>query len=377
MKAYNNMSHKMNSDQIISSQMNESKPTNIPFRGVYEGSITALSKNPNSVEIWWIDKKGAVKGAYWEEGGQWHQYVLAPENSAYNDASITAVARKSNVVDVWWIGKNGSVQGAFWQQGGQWQRYELAAPDSASPFAKIKAVSRNPSTVDVLWNGLYFSLEGASWREGGQWQRYQVVKGDVQGQFTVVSRDSGNLNVFWITAEGMRIDGAAWREGIGWKPFWFPTLDYREEPSVYGNIKAISRIPNSIELWWITKYGAVLGAAWYAELGPEGNWKVYVLSPKYTASRTGNITAVSRIPNSMEVWWYGKDNSIQDSFWYEGSPWHQYSLTPPYSTGLRDGELTSLSRKPNTMEVFWIADNTIQGAFWQEGIGWNRFELMR
>ncbi|PEE02922.1 hypothetical protein CON86_28420, partial [Bacillus pseudomycoides] len=51
-------------------------------------------------------------------------------------------------------------------------------------------------------------------------------------------------------------------------------------------------------------------------------------APAGNASTTGGITAVSRIPNSMEVWWIGANGSVQDAFWYEGQPWRRQEIAP-------------------------------------------------
>ncbi|HHT7068116.1 hypothetical protein [Bacillus thuringiensis] len=60
----------------------------------------------------------------------------------------------------------------------------------------------------------------------------------------------------------------------------------------------MSRIPNSMEVWWIGANGSVQGA-WPDE---GGQWGLYELAPAGSASPNGGITAESRIPNSIEVW---------------------------------------------------------------------------
>ena len=39
-----------------------------------------------------------------------------------------------------------------------------------------------------------------------------------------------------------------------------------------------------------------------------------------------SITAVSRVPNTMEVWWVGTDASVRDAFWY--APSHPQNKRP-------------------------------------------------
>ncbi|MCY9586907.1 hypothetical protein M5W97_19620, partial [Paenibacillus alvei] len=54
------------------------------------------------------------------------RYELAPMGSSAINGSITAASRIPNSMELWWLGGNRSIQGAYWYEGGQWQRYELA-----------------------------------------------------------------------------------------------------------------------------------------------------------------------------------------------------------------------------------------------------------
>jgi hypothetical protein len=65
------------------------------------------------------------------------------------------------------------------------------------------------------------------------------------------------------------------------------------------------------------------------------------------------IAAVSRIPNSMELWWIGPNGSVQDAFWYEGIQWQRFELAPAGSASANSG-IWAVSRIPNSMELCWI-----------------------
>jgi hypothetical protein len=70
------------------------------------------------------------------------------------------------------------------------------------------------------------------------------------------------------------------------------------------------------------------------------------------AALRGGITTVSRIPNSMEVWWIGANGSIQAAYWYEGSKWERFTLAPAGSASTACG-IAAVSRIPNSMELWW------------------------
>jgi hypothetical protein len=73
-----------------------------------------------------------------------------------------------------------------------------------------------------------------------------------------------------------------------------------------------------------------------------GGWRGFELAPAGSASLNGGITAVSRIPNSMEVWWVGANGSVQDAFWYEGGQWQRFELAPAGSASVTGGYRGSL-----------------------------------
>ncbi|MBE5096774.1 hypothetical protein IGH98_24130, partial [Bacillus thuringiensis] len=136
-------------------------------------NIAAVSRIPNSMEVWWIGANGSVQDSFWYEGQNWQSFELAPAGSASQTGRVTAVSRIPGGMEVWWIGANGSVQGAYWpDEGGKWGRYELAPAGSASPNGGITAESRIPSGVEVWWIGANGSVQGAYWPdEGGKWGR--------------------------------------------------------------------------------------------------------------------------------------------------------------------------------------------------------------
>src|SRR5258706_161893 len=146
-----------------------------------------------------------------------------------------------------------------------------------------------------------------------------------------------------------------------WKQFELPSTS---NGSANGGIAAVSRIPNSMEIWWIGANGSVQDAFWYE--GQE-HWGQFEIAPPGSASPNGGITAVSRIPNSMEIWWVGANGSVQDAFWYEGQErWGRLEIAPP-GRASPNGGITAVSRIPNSMEVWWIgANGSVQDAFWYE-----------
>ena len=137
-----------------------------------------------------------------------------------------------------------------------------------------------------------------------------------------------------------------------------------------GAITAVARIPGSMEVWWIGADGSVQDRYWY----DTATWRGFQLAGPGSASTRGGITSVSRIEGSMEVWWVGAAGSVEAAFWYETGTWRRYQLAGPGSAAVTS-PITSVSRIPGSMEVWWIgADGSVQGAFWYDTGTWQRYQ---
>ena len=336
----------------------------------------------SSMDVWWVGDDFSVQGAYWSDGQPWQRYQLAPPNSAMA-FSIAAVSRIPTSMEIWWVGtEDRSVQGAYWYEGQSWQRYELAPPGSAHASSSIAAVSRIPTSMEVWWvaDG---SVQGAYWYEGQPWQRYELAppgSAHLTSSIAAVSRIPNSMEVWWIVGDGS-VQGAYWYEGQSWQRYELAPPGSAHPTS---SIAAVSRIPNSMEVWWeghisssyLDGDGSIHGAYWY-----EGQpWQRYQLAPPDSACQGSKLAAVARIPTSMEVWWFGppafpvSGYSVQGAYWYEGQPWQRYELEPPNLASSR-GDIIAVSRIPNSMEVWWTWQHTVQGAYWYEGQSWQRYQL--
>jgi hypothetical protein len=138
-----------------------------------------------------------------------------------------------------------------------------------------------------------------------------------------------------------------------------------------GRIAMVSRLPITIETFWIAADGAVNDSFEYYG----GSWATYPLAPPGSASTSSRITAVSRASNTMELWYVGQDGSVQDKYWIDGIGWQGLALAPPGSASLNGG-ITAASRAPNTMEVWYVApDGSVRGWDFYDNVGWQPYQL--
>ncbi|KAK3936180.1 Matrixin-domain-containing protein [Diplogelasinospora grovesii] len=181
-----------------------------------------------------------------------------------------------------------------------------------------------------------------------------------------VSRIKDSMEVWWIAPDGS-VQDAYWYAASGWKRFQLAPAG----SATAGGITAVSRIPGSMEVWWVSPSGSVEGAYWYEG----GSWQRYQLAPAGSAARGSRITSVSRIPGSMELWWAAPNGSVQDAYWYVNQGWKRFELAGPGSAAVGSG-IKAISRIPTSMELWWISpDGAVRDAYWYDGAGWRQFEL--
>jgi hypothetical protein len=61
-----------------------------------------------------------------------------------------------------------------------------------------------------------------------------------------------------------------------------------------------------------------MAAYYWLSLIAYADWNQFQLAPPNSASGSTLIKAVSRVPKAMEVWWIAPDGSVQDANWYDG-----------------------------------------------------------
>ena len=94
------------------------------------------------------------------------------------------------------------------------------------------------------------------------------------------------------------------------------------------------------------------------------SWNQFLVATSGSGATLSRVASVSRIPNSMELWWIGQDKSVQGAFWYEGNKWQRYQLAPPGSASLTSG-IAAVSRIPNSMELWYVgAQGAILDEYW-------------
>jgi len=237
---------------------------------------------------------------------------------------------------------------------------------------------RNPETgtIDaalIIEMKALLGTPGYGLKSVSGWQQFELAvagSASVKSVICAVSRIQNSIEIWWIGMDGS-VQNAYWYEGGNWQR---QTIAPAGSASIDSCITAVSRIPSSMEIFWIGPDASVQDAYWYEG---QDSWKQFEIAPAGSASLNSGITAISRIPNSIEIWWVGANGSVQDAYWYEGQDsWKQFEIAPGDSASIGTS-IAAVSRIPNSLEIWWVgANGSVQDAYWYEGQdGWRQFEI--
>lgn len=90
-------------------------------------AVSVVSRDPNKLDVFIVAPDGSVWTAAWDQNvsnGQWRGWWRITDGVAAKGSGITAVSRDPNKLDVFIVGKDGGVWTAAWDQNvatGQWQ----------------------------------------------------------------------------------------------------------------------------------------------------------------------------------------------------------------------------------------------------------------
>ena len=307
----------------------------------------------------------------------WDRYQVAGPTAASPESDITALSRFAINMEAWWFGPQPSIKGAFWYDDGQgWRLYPVPAREPNASTSGIASVSRIPKSMEAWWLGSLGTVEGAFWYDDGKgWRAYErAVAGpgaaSSSSGIVAVSRIPESMEIWWIGIDGS-VQGAFWYQADStWHRY--PVTGFGRASTTTG-IAAVSRFDKNMEIWWVGPNGSVEGAFWYDD---GKNWRVYgkPVAPNGSAAQTHCIDAVSRTPTSMDVLWISPGGAVRWAYWNDGAEWvfDPNPVAPDGSASTASG-ITVVKRGATSMEAVWVApDGSVRGASWHAGVGWLR-----
>jgi hypothetical protein len=280
----------------------------------------------------------------------WNTFDLAPGPVMADGSDIAAVSMFPGHMETFFVAPDGQVIDYFWRGG--WDHFSLAPPGSAASGG-IAAVSRSAAFMEVWWIGPSGSVEGRFFVDGQGpgtgWNHYTLApagRAAPGSKIRAISKFPGHMEVFWISPIGS-IEGAFWLDdGKAWR---FYRLAPEGSAVVHSGLTAVTREPKAMEIWWVAQDGSVQGAWEYDVPG----WNRYTLAPTGSAVVGAGLRAQARLPNVLNVWWISPSGSVEGSFEVLGpnQKWTRYQIAGNGSASLQSG-LFSLHRLSSTEEIF-------------------------
>jgi hypothetical protein len=247
------------------------------------GTVTAVSRHPNKLDIFLVSTDGGVYTAAWDQNvadGNWRGWWRIGTLTATPGAPVAAVARDTNKLDVFVAGTDGKTYTAAWDQNvadGQWRGWWNILTGAIPPRGNLTSVSRDPNKLDIFLLSTDAGVYTAAWDQhvaDGKWRgwwRIGTLTAKPGAPVAAVARDANKLDVFVAGTDGKTYT-AAWDQNVAdgqWRGWW-NILTGAIPPG--GTVTAVSRDANKLDIFLVSTDGGVYTAAWDQHVS-DGKWR--------------------------------------------------------------------------------------------------------
>ena len=345
----------------------------LPSTAVESSGIVSVARSPDQVDVFWIRADGAVATAHWSDGrGVWDPQLAAPSGSASTGSlsgGLAVVARNPSHLDVFWIRPDGAVASSWWDASTRrWATPFTIAPARDALPGTLAAVARNPDQLDVFWIGPDRAIGTTAWNPQHGWLHPWPITAPAAarypaGALSVLSRTRDQLDLFWVRPDG-GVSTAWWNAQANWPsrsiaPAGHVLIGDRTTPQ-RAALTAVSRRPDQIDVFWIGPDGGIGTTAWNPRLNWPAPWPI--APPR--AALPGALSAAARTGARLELVWISPQNRLQTLSFDEGIPggWSGLVASAPGST--LPGAVNLISRKPGRLDAFWVRPDRTVGTDW-------------
>jgi len=284
--------------------------------------IGVVSRSPSRLDIVTANSSGAIYTGGWNQhssSGVWGGWWRIKDHVAKANAPVSIVARDSEKLDVFSVRNDGAVSTAAWDHdvdGGAWRGWWSVAGGRTVPGGWVTAVSRAPNKLDVFVVGNDGGVYTAAWESGGTWQGWWRIKDMVStpgAYVAAVARDSDKLDIFVVRTDGA-VSAAAWDRNVAngaWRGWWSVAGG---QAATTAPVTAVSRHPNTLDVFVVGTSGGVYTAAW--ELGvANGAWRGWLRVKDLVAFPASAVAAVARGPDKLDIFAVRNDGQMSTAAW--------------------------------------------------------------
>jgi hypothetical protein len=196
--------------------------------------VAAVARSAHQLDIFVAGSDGKTYTAAWDQNvsnAQWRGWWNILTGAIPAGGSITAVSRDSNKLDVFLVSNDGGVYTAAWDQNvdsGKWRGWWRVGTLASVPGAPVAAVARSAHQLDIFVAGSDGKTYTAAWDQNvsnAQWRGWwNILTGHIApgGAISAVSRDPDKLDIFISSTDGA-IYTAAWDQNVAngqWRGWW-------------------------------------------------------------------------------------------------------------------------------------------------------------
>jgi galactan endo-1,6-beta-galactosidase len=355
--------------------------------------VTALSRNPNHVDLFALGFDNKVYATFWDTSGGWSASGWLPIHPErvfdHQTQQLTALARTPDHVDLFAIGFDEKVYTTFWDTSGGWSSSGWLSIHPEASFdhksQRVTALSRNPNHADLFAIGFDDQVYTTFWDTSGGWSpvgwrpipfgaaaavdpvthqiRPPASFDHTTQEVTALARTPDHVDLFAIGSDN-RVYTTFWDTSGGWSPSgWFAihpeaSFDHKSQ-----RVTALSRNPNHVDLFAIGFDDKVYTTFWDASGGwsPSG-W--FAIHPEASFDHESQrVTALSRNPNYVDLFVIGFNDHVYTTFWGASGGWSPsgwFAIHPEALFDHKSQRVTALSRNPNHVDLFAIGfDNAV------------------
>jgi hypothetical protein len=347
-------------------------------------SIAVTSRSPGNLDVFTVGSDGVVYTAWWYAGNDWSAVVgdWRPIGGFFPaHAPITAIAKSPNSIDLFVTGNDGRVYTSWWYEGQDWSGVNnnwRSIGGIFPPAAPVSVTSRNAGNLDLFITGNDGRVYTSWWYEGNDWSGVNDTWRSIGGIFPVgapvsaITKSPNSIDLF-ITGNDGRVYTSWWYEGNDWSGVNDTWRNIGGIFPVHAPVSAITKSSNSIDLFITGNDGRVYTSWWYEGTdwsGLDDHWRS--IGGIFPAGAPVHPT--SRNPGNLDLFITGNDGRVYTSWWYQGYDWSGVNdswrniggFFPPANP------VAAKAKEPHSIDLFIAGyDSKVYTSWWYEGSDWS------
>lgn len=287
--------------------------------------VVAVVRGANEIDLFVVGNEGDVYTSRWVDGRDWSGIGNKWRDIGGNfppGAPVTAISRNPDQLDVFITGNDGHVYTSYWTAGSKWSGLDNNWTDLGGVFppgAPVTAIARSADTIDLFITGAQGDVYTSNWSTSSPWSGVNDNWKDIGGVFppgasiAAVARNAGQIDLF-VTGNQGDVYTSWWTSGVtDWTGIGNKWTDIGGVFPAGARVAAASRTPDRIDLLVTGNNGNVY-SSWWRE---GGDWSG--IGNKWaeiggTFPTAAPLSVVSRKSNQLDAVVTGNDGVVYTSW---------------------------------------------------------------